>query len=108
VLTAGRGAKLLRYGTERFGELEGVTLIGTAPKKAGVLAFVMDGIHPTDAGSFLDADGIAIRTGHHCAQPVMDHYGVTGTARASLGVYNTEADIDALIEGLKKVQGIFG
>jgi len=101
-------ATLLRYGTERFGELEGVRLIGTAPKKAGVLAFVMDGIHPTDAGSFLDADGIAIRTGHHCAQPVMDHYGVTGTARASLGVYNTEADIDALIEGLKKVQGIFG
>ncbi len=105
---AAHEAELLAYGTKRFAELEGVRLIGTAKHKAGVLAFVMDGIHPTDAGSFLDADGIAIRTGHHCAQPVMDHYGVTGTARASLGVYNTKADIDALIEGLKKVQSIFG
>ena len=105
---AAQEAELLAYGTERFAELEGVRLIGTAPHKAGVFAFMMDGIHPTDAGSFLDADGIAIRTGHHCAQPVMDHYGVTGTARASLGVYNTKADIDALIEGLKKVQSIFG
>lgn len=105
---AAHEAELLAYGTKRFAELDGVRLIGTAKHKAGVLAFVMDGIHPTDAGSFLDADGIAIRTGHHCAQPVMDHYGVTGTARASLGVYNTEADIDALIEGLKKVQSILG
>jgi len=105
---AAHEAGLLAYGTRRFAELEGVRLIGTAPDKAGVLAFVMDGIHPTDAGSFLDADGIAVRTGHHCAQPVMDRYGVTGTARASLGVYNTEADIDALIEGLKKVRSIFG
>ncbi|MAQ18175.1 MAG: cysteine desulfurase CsdA [Sandaracinus sp.] len=105
---AAHEARLLAYGTKRFAELDGVRLIGTAEHKAGVLAFVMDGIHPTDAGSFLDADGVAIRTGHHCAQPVMDHYGVTGTARASLGVYNTEADLDALIEGLKKVQSIFG
>lgn len=101
-------AELLRYGHERLGEIEGLRLIGSAPQKASVLAFVLEGIHPTDAGSFLDADGVAIRTGHHCAQPVMDRFGVSATARASLGLYNTKADIDALVAGLQKVRKIFG
>jgi len=100
-------AHVLAYGTVRLQEVEGLRLIGTAPRKAGVLAFVLDGIHPTDAGTLLDAEGVAIRTGHHCAQPVMDHYGVTATARASLGVYNTTADIDALVAGLEKVKRFF-
>ena len=104
---AAHEAELLAYGTELLESIDGLRLIGTAPQKAGVLAFIMEGIHPTDAGTFLDADGIAIRTGHHCAQPVMDYFGVTGTARASLGIYNTKADLDALVEGLKKVKSIF-
>lgn len=99
---------VLQYGHIRLQELDGVRLVGTAPSKTSVLAFVMDGIHPTDAGSILDAQGVAIRTGHHCAQPVMDHFGVTGTARASLGLYSSSADIDALIDGLELVKSMFG
>ena len=104
---AAHEAQLLAHGTRLLEAIDGIRLIGTAAPKAGVLAFVMEGIHPTDAGTFLDADGIAIRTGHHCAQPVMDHFGVTATARASLGVYNTLADLDALAAGLAKVKSIF-
>ncbi len=95
---------LLRYGTKRIEELEGVRVVGTAPMKAGILAFTVDGIHPFDIGTLLDEQGIAIRVGHHCAQPVMEHYGIPSTARASFGPYNTRGDIDAFIEGLKKVQ----
>ena len=98
---------VLQYGQIRLQELDGIRLIGTAKNKSSVLAFVMDGIHPTDAGSILDARGVAIRTGHHCAQPVMDHFGVTGTARASLGLYTSTADIDALIDGLELVKSMF-
>ncbi|HJK94326.1 MAG TPA: cysteine desulfurase [Polyangiaceae bacterium LLY-WYZ-15_(1-7)] len=99
---------VLEHGAARLGELERLTLRGTAPEKASVLGFTLEGIHPTDAGTILDAQGVAIRTGHHCAQPVMDHFGVTATARASLGVYNTNEDIDALVSGLKKVESMFG
>ncbi len=98
---------LLSYGTVRLQEIEGLRLIGTARHKSGVLAFVLDGIHPTDAGTLLDASGIAIRTGHHCAQPVMDHFAVSATARASLALYNTTADIDALVDGLEHVRSFF-
>jgi cysteine desulfurase/selenocysteine lyase len=98
---------LLQYGTKVLSEIPGLTLIGTAPDKGGILGFVLDGIHPHDIGTLLDMDGIAIRAGHHCAQPVMARFGVPATARASLGPYNTESDIDALAAGIKKIQGMF-
>jgi cysteine desulfurase/selenocysteine lyase len=84
-----------------------VRLIGTAREKAGVLSFVLEGVHPHDVGTILDREGIAIRTGHHCAQPVMDRFGVPATARASLGLYNTHEEMDALGQGLLKVKEMF-
>jgi len=98
---------LLGYATERLSNLPGVTIIGTARHKAAVLSFTMDGIHPHDIGTILDQEGIAIRTGHHCAQPVMDFFKVPATARASLGLYNTRGDIDALVAGIMKVREVF-
>ena len=98
---------LLDYATERVGALPGIRLIGTAPERAGVLSFVMDGVHPHDLGTILDREGIAIRTGHHCAQPVMDRFGIPATARASFAVYNTREEIDALVEGLQKAHEVF-
>src|ERR1700756_1114632 len=95
--------ELLTYATEVVAEISGVRLIGTARDKAGVLSFVMDGIHPHDIGTILDQDGIAIRTGHHCAQPVMQRFGVDATARASFALYNTREEVDALVEGIQKV-----
>ena len=83
-------------------------LIGTARDKASVLSFVIDGVHPHDVGTILDREGIAIRAGHHCAQPVMDHFGVPATARASVALYNTREDIDALVAGIHKVIEVFG
>jgi len=100
--------ELLVYGTERLLEIPGLTLVGTAREKAGVLSFVMDEIHPHDIGTILDREGVAIRTGHHCAQPVMTRYGLPATARASLGLYNTREDLDALAKGLGKVREVFG
>lgn len=99
--------ELLEYGTHVLTSIPGVRLIGTAKHKAGVLSFVIEGVHPHDAGSILDYEGVAVRTGHHCAQPVMDRFGVPATVRASLGVYNTRADIDALAAGVKKAQALF-
>ncbi len=93
---------LLTYATEQVGALPGVRLIGTARERAGVLSFVMEGVHPHDLGTILDRDGIAIRTGHHCAQPVMDRFGIAATARASFAVYNTRQDVDALVDGIHK------
>jgi cysteine desulfurase / selenocysteine lyase len=98
---------LLAYATEALSNLPGVTIIGTARHKAAVLSFTVDGIHPHDIGTILDQEGIAIRTGHHCAQPVMDFFGVPATARASLGLYNTRGDIDALVAGISKVREVF-
>ena len=98
---------LLAYGTEQLSKLPGLRLVGTAREKAGVLSFVLDGIHPHDIGTVLDYEGIAIRTGHHCAQPVMDRLGIPATARASLGLYNTRQELDALIAGIRKVQEMF-
>ncbi|HKR82675.1 MAG TPA: cysteine desulfurase [Terriglobales bacterium] len=100
--------QLLEYATNRISALSGIRLIGTAKQKAGVLSFVMEGVHPHDIGTILDQEGIAIRTGHHCAQPVMERYGIPATARASLGLYNTKEEIDALVCGIKKVQEVFG
>ena len=84
---------------ERSREIPGLRIVGTAREKAGVLSFVLDGVHPHDIGTVLDHEGIAIRTGHHCAQPVMDRFGVPATARASFGLYNTRDEVDALVGG---------
>jgi cysteine desulfurase/selenocysteine lyase len=99
--------ELLVYGTRKLLEIPGLRLIGTAREKAAVLSFVMEGIHPHDIGTVLDRQGIAVRTGHHCAQPVMDRFGIPATTRASLAFYNTVAEIDALAAGLNKVKEIF-
>ena len=99
---------LLAYATARLGGLDGVRLYGTAPEKAAIVSFTMDGVHPHDVGTILDRAGVAVRVGHHCAQPLMDSLGIAGTVRASLGLYNTRADIDRLIDGLDEVREIFG
>ncbi|HLI34214.1 MAG TPA: cysteine desulfurase [Terriglobia bacterium] len=98
---------LLEYGTQALSGIPGVRLIGTAKKKAGVLSFVLDGIHPHDVGTILDQEGIAVRTGHHCAQPVMERFGIPATTRASLALYNTREEIDALAAGIHKVKEMF-
>jgi cysteine desulfurase/selenocysteine lyase len=99
--------ELLAYGTEALSSIDGLTLVGTAARKAGVLAFTLACAHPHDIGTILDQDGIAVRSGHHCAQPVMQFYNVAATARASIGLYNTRAEIDALVRALHKVQRMF-
>jgi len=99
--------ELLRYGTEQLERIPGLRIIGTARRKAAVLSFVIDGIHPHDIGTVLDLDGIAVRTGHHCAQPVMDRFHVPATTRASLAFYNTIAEIDKLVQGIHKVKEVF-
>jgi cysteine desulfurase/selenocysteine lyase len=99
--------ELLAYATERVGEVEGVRLVGTAREKASVLSFVVEGVHPHDVGTVLDDDGIAIRAGHHCAQPVMQRLGLPATARASFAFYNTRAEVDALVRGLRRVRSVF-
>jgi cysteine desulfurase/selenocysteine lyase len=81
--------------------------VGTAKEKAGVLSFVMEGIHPHDIGTILDQDSIAIRTGHHCSQPVMERFGIPATARASFALYNTREEVDALVAGIEKVREVF-
>ena len=100
-------AALLAYGTRAIQQVPGLKLVGTAREKCGVLSFVMDNAHPHDIGTLLDLDGIAIRTGHHCAQPVLERLGHNATARASIGIYNTEADFDALVKSLHRVASMF-
>ena len=99
--------RLLGEATEKVLEVPGVRLIGSARHRAGVLSFVLDGIHPHDVGTVLDAEGVAVRAGHHCAQPVMKRYGVSATVRASFGVYNTSDEVDALVRGLHKAREVF-
>ena len=99
--------ELLVYGTEALTAIPGIRLIGTAADKAAVISFVMEGIHPHDIGTILDREGIAIRTGHHCAQPVMQCFGVPATARASFALYNTRQEIDVLVKGIQKVKEVF-
>ncbi|MFD2555770.1 cysteine desulfurase [Sphingobacterium tabacisoli] len=94
--------ELLAYATAKLGEIEGVRIVGTADKKSSVLSFVVDGVHPYDIGVILDKQGIAVRTGHHCAQPIMDQFEIPGTVRASLAMYNTKEDVDAFIAGLER------
>ncbi|MBI6545781.1 MAG: cysteine desulfurase [Cyanobacteria bacterium NC_groundwater_1444_Ag_S-0.65um_54_12] len=99
--------ELLTYATGRLGEIKGLRLIGTARDKAAVLSFTLAGIHPHDIGTVLDQEGIAIRAGHHCAQPIMQHFGIPASARASLAFYNTKEEVDALVAGLYKVITLF-
>ena len=99
---------LVRYAVDALASARGVTLIGTPASRVGVVSFTLDGIHPHDVGMILDSEGIAIRAGHHCTQPVMEFYGVPATNRASFALYNTRADVDRLVAGLDKVRGVFG
>ena len=105
---ARREAELLAYATKKLKELGGIQFVGEAKEKAAVISFLVDGIHPSDLGSVLDKLGIAVRTGHHCAQPIMDRFEIPGTVRASFAVYNTENEIDMFIEGIDKVKKMFG
>jgi cysteine desulfurase / selenocysteine lyase len=100
--------ELLAYATEKVSAIDGVQLIGTARERVGVVSFTLDGVHPHDLGTILDRDGIAIRTGHHCAQPVMERFGVPATARASFAVYNTHEEVDALVDGIGKAREVLG
>ncbi len=99
--------ELLEYATQAISPLDGVRIVGTAPHKASVISFVIDSAHPHDVGTILDREGIAVRTGHHCAQPVMDRFQIAATTRASLAFYNTAAEIDALVAGIRKVREFF-
>lgn len=99
--------ELLEYGTKALEQIGGLRIIGTAPRKAGILSFVIENIHPHDIGTILDVEGIAVRTGHHCAQPVMQRFQIPATARASLAMYNTKEDIDALVRGIDRVIEVF-
>jgi cysteine desulfurase/selenocysteine lyase len=101
-------ADLLAYATDAVASIPGVRAVGTAARKISVVSFVMDGAHPHDIGTILDQEGVAIRTGHHCTQPVMDFFGVPATARASMALYNTRDDIDRLVAGLHRVREVFG
>jgi cysteine desulfurase/selenocysteine lyase len=98
---------LLLHATERLREVPGVRIIGTAPEKAAVVSFTLEGVHPHDVGTVLDYEGVAVRTGHHCAQPVMDRYALPATARASFGIYNTRDEIDVLVRALHRVREVF-
>ena len=93
--------------TKRLADVDGIRLIGTAADKASVQSFMLDDIHPHDVGTILDHQGVAIRTGHHCAMPVMDYFGIPGTARASLALYNNADDVDRLVDALKQAKKIF-
>ena len=101
-------SELLQYAVEAIGGVEGIRLVGTPRERAGVVSFVMEGIHPHDVGTIVDQEGVAIRTGHHCAQPVMDFYGIAATARASFAFYNTREEVDSLVTALGKTHELFG
>ena len=98
---------VLAYATARVNEIPNVRIFGGARHKAGVLSFLLDGVHPHDAGTILDNEGVAVRTGQHCAQPIMDRFGITATIRASFAIYNTREEIDVLVRALERVRGVF-
>ena len=105
---AAHESTLLEYATEQLNRMPGIRLIGTAEKKAAVVSFLVEGVHPHDVGTLLNEDGVAVRTGHHCAQPVMQRFKVPATSRASFAFYNTLAEVDALVAGIRRVQKVFG
>jgi len=98
---------LLRYATEKLSAIEGLRIVGTAASKAAVVSFVLEGIPPHDLGAILDQQGVAVRTGHHCAQPVMDRLGVPATTRISFGLYNTREDVEAAVRAIAEVKEAF-
>ena len=98
---------LLAYATERLSAMNSINIVGTAAKKAAILSFNIQDVHPHDVGTILDHDGIAVRTGHHCAQPVMDRFDLAATVRASFGLYNTREEVDVLVNGITRVQEMF-
>jgi cysteine desulfurase / selenocysteine lyase len=98
---------VLAYASAQVRGIPGARIIGEARNKTGVLSFLLEGVHPHDAGTILDNEGVAVRTGQHCAQPIMDRYGITATIRASLGIYNTREEIDVLVRALERVRGVF-
>ena len=98
----------LEYATKAVSDLQGLRIIGTAKEKIGVLSFHFENVHPHDVGTFLDFEGVAIRTGHHCTQPLMRRFNVPATSRASFGMYNTIEEVDVLVNGLKKILEVFG
>jgi cysteine desulfurase/selenocysteine lyase len=98
---------LLRHATATLNKIHGLRIVGTAPEKASLVSFVVDGVHPHDLGTILDEDGIAVRTGHHCAMPVMDFFRVPATARASFAFYNTFDEIDRLAAGIERARKMF-
>ncbi len=99
---------ILQYATERLSAIDGLRIVGQAKEKASIISFVVDGIHPHDLGTLVDRAGVAVRVGHHCAQPVMERYGIAATARASFGLYNTRGEVDALVNALQEVKEFFG
>ena len=99
--------ELLHSATEQLAAIDGIRIIGTAPEKASVLSFLLNDVHPHDIGTFLDADGVAIRAGHHCAQPLLKRFGVPATARASFAFYNDFDDVERLVEAVKKMKRFF-
>ncbi|MEO1256853.1 MAG: aminotransferase class V-fold PLP-dependent enzyme, partial [Bacteroidota bacterium] len=99
---AAHEAELLAYATEKLSKIEGLRIIGNAKNKASVVSFLVDGVHPYDLGTILDKQGIAVRTGHHCTQPLMDRFSIPGTVRASFGVYNTKEEVDKLVAGVER------
>jgi len=99
--------ELLNYGTKALLSIDGVRIIGTARDKSSIISFVVDGVHPHDLGTLVDEEGVAIRTGHHCTQPVMQRFGIPATARASLAFYNTREELDILAKAVKKAQAVF-
>jgi cysteine desulfurase/selenocysteine lyase len=99
--------ELLAYGTEALSAIDGLRIVGQAPHKAGVISFVLDGVHPHDIGTILDREGVAIRAGHHCAMPIMQRFGVPATARASIALYNTRQELDVLARAVRKVKEVF-
>ena len=98
---------LLGYAVEQLCDVPGLTLVGTARHKASVVSFTLEGVHPHDVGTIVDQEGVAVRTGHHCTQPVMDFFGIPATTRASFAFYNTRADVDALVAAVRKVRALF-
>ena len=99
--------ELLEYGTKILLSINGVRIIGTAQDKTSIISFVVDGIHPHDLGTLVDQEGVAIRTGHHCTQPVMQRFGVPATARASLAFYNTKEELDIMVMALERAKDVF-
>ena len=98
---------VLSYASDRVSAIPNVRIVGTARRKTGVLSFLLEGVHPHDAGTILDDEGVAVRTGQHCAQPIMDRFGITATIRASFAIYNTREEIDVLVRALERVRGVF-